>query len=375
MGEVLKVGTKWLGIDVLTAAKQRIRHVINTFDYLEVAFSGGKDSLVVIHLVREVYDELGITEPVNILFRDEELIPDNVIEFVQKYNYDTRFKLRYFAVPLANQRFILGSSRPYVQWDINRKWMREKPDFAIKSFGEEWDNNPGIQQDVDRLSFVGIKGRIALLNGVRAEESLTRFRASINKRHENYINATEAKNVKFCKVIFDWTEKDVFRYFYDRKIPYAPIYDHQMFAGAPMRVSTPVHSQSYRYQRKLPEMYPQFYSQLIDIWPDIHAHTKYWKDLNLFKVIDKYPHTWDGIYQYIEDHLDEQNKPLAIKTVKLVQSNREKAQKEGRGSFNNLWAFPILYVFKTIVSATYLKGIQPKATPASPKEFAFEGFT
>ena len=42
-----------LGIDVLTAARQRIEWTFDRFDKIYVAFSGGKDSTVALHLVME----------------------------------------------------------------------------------------------------------------------------------------------------------------------------------------------------------------------------------------------------------------------------------------------------------------------------------
>ncbi len=59
-----------------------MHHIINTFDKIFVCFSGGKDSLAVLHLVKEVYQELGINEKINVIFRDEEVIPDDIIDFV-----------------------------------------------------------------------------------------------------------------------------------------------------------------------------------------------------------------------------------------------------------------------------------------------------
>ena len=44
-------------------------------------FSGGKDSLVVLHLVHEVAKERNIKKPIDVVCRDEELIPDEVINF------------------------------------------------------------------------------------------------------------------------------------------------------------------------------------------------------------------------------------------------------------------------------------------------------
>lgn len=52
---------------------------------------------------------------------------------------------------------------------------------------------------------------MAFLTGIRADESLIRYRASVNKLNENYINATECKRVSLCKPIYDWRENDVFK--------------------------------------------------------------------------------------------------------------------------------------------------------------------
>lgn len=75
---------RYLKEDVLTMARQRIRHVYDIFDNVVVMFSGGKDSMVCIHLVRELHEERGLG-PVRAVFRDEELIPDSVIETVDRY--------------------------------------------------------------------------------------------------------------------------------------------------------------------------------------------------------------------------------------------------------------------------------------------------
>ena len=109
MGQNSKANVKYIDTNVYAEAKRRIRHVIETFDKIFVCFSGGKDSLATLRLVEEVYADLGIKEKINVIFRDEELIPDDVIEFVQWHaKQKDRYNFYYYAVQLLSEKFILG---------------------------------------------------------------------------------------------------------------------------------------------------------------------------------------------------------------------------------------------------------------------------
>jgi predicted phosphoadenosine phosphosulfate sulfurtransferase len=100
---------KYIEADVLTEAKKRLHHIFDLFDSVVVMFSGRKDSLATLHLTREVMVERGITKPLDVVFRDEELIPDEVIDFVDKYRRADWIKMIWFTVPLASTKFMLGT--------------------------------------------------------------------------------------------------------------------------------------------------------------------------------------------------------------------------------------------------------------------------
>ena len=64
---------------------------------------------------REAARGLAVEDPqyrppvVNVVFRDEELIPDEVIDFVNKYRQEPWVQMLWFAVPLASTKYVMGA--------------------------------------------------------------------------------------------------------------------------------------------------------------------------------------------------------------------------------------------------------------------------
>lgn len=360
----------YMNSDVLSEAYKRIERVINMYDNVFVSYSGGKDSLAVAYLVREVFDKMGMKDrPVILAFRDEELIPDDVIEFVQSFKDDPRWDLRYYAFPMESHLFFMGRHLPYVQWDEARRgsWIRPKPDYAIEQIHP--DNIPLHQSMTSALTVheMGLKGRTAIFNGIRAQESLIRFRASTaSTGAQSYISGDMggAKHISFVKPIFDWSEKDIFRYFFDKQISYCKIYETELWAGAPLRVSTPLHDAAYDYLSRLRVMYPQFFEQIVAIWPEVAAQERYWKSFDRNGMIHRYPKSFEGIIQYIEENIEEpRDKRKAIEVVKQCRSSREKNKRTGKYADLPGNGYPLLHVFKAIVTGKFMKGVQAHVAP------------
>lgn len=357
-----------LDTDVYTEAKKRIRHIINTFDTVLVAFSGGKDSWAALNLVQEVYDELGITEKVKVFFRDEEVIPDTVVNFVDEVYRSGKFDFRYYAIPLLSEKFVLGKKEPYVQWDRNRKWLRQPPEYAITLPPDKY--RVFDQYTTDSFVCKGEKGRCAIINGMRADESLMRLQSCVIKRNENYICGTTDPRVKNCKPIYDWSEQDIFLYFYKNKLKYCEIYDAETFNAMDLRVSTPFHAERAKNFSKEKTLNPVYYQQLIDLFPEMILQERYWKDYKSSShesSMAKYEHSFRGIYRWIDDNLTGANREKAIKVVKSCESNRIK-----NGDKKNLGAFPVRYVFDQVVNGAYKRTILPKMKPSS-LDWEYEG--
>ena len=345
----------YLGIDVYTAAKQRIRHILNTCDSLVVAFSGGKDSLAALHLVREVQAEEGITTPVNALFRDEELIPNCIIDFVNEYRQKDWIKLLWFAVPLASQKFILGKTYDYVQWDWARDWVRPKPEWAITTLPGYDDRTVFSQTTMDDVMKSYFPGKVCVVTGIRCQESIFRYQAIMNKINDTVVAASSAKGVVLGRPIYDWTENDIFKFFYDKKIQYCRIYDDQNMNGEILRVATPIHGENVKRIHVLRSRDPEFYDRVLKVFPDVALQELYYKDLDREALISAYGGTWDDVFRYCDEHMTDP-KQHALATSRVKQCI---AMSKTTGGYTPR------YVVKVLMAWSYKRVIQADIKPCS----------
>jgi hypothetical protein len=129
-----------------------------------------------------------------------------------------------------------------------------------------------------------------------------------------------AKNVSLCKPLFDWEEDDIFKYFYDNEIEYCKLYDKQMWSGLGLRVSTPLHAESAKRFDLIKHTTPEFYNRLIQIFPEMLHHERYYKEMDKESMKTKYGDSYQGVRQWIEDNLsdDPEQYSLAIKRFNNV---------------------------------------------------------
>lgn len=185
-------------------ARDVISRVLSSLERPYVAFSGGKDSTVLLHLVLEQRPQIPV------LYVDQGMEYPDTYEYVKKIWHD---------------------------WDLNLTW--EHPDrdlWAMYDLGGFLDpdrpTDPVAAAEFSDSVFYGpIKKYSDRMNsdgffmGLRADESHNR---KLNFRRRGFIYK-KADGLVAVQPIADWSTKDVWAYITSNELPYNPIYDKTKF--------------------------------------------------------------------------------------------------------------------------------------------------
>lgn len=228
---------------VLTASKERISKVFDDFEKIYISFSGGKDSSVMTHLVME--EAIKRNRKVGLLIIDLEAQYQDTIKHITKMveAYKEHIDLHWFCGELLLRNAVSNFQPRWIAWDEEQKniWVRPKPeqasdlsqyDFYVPKmefeefmvlFGE-WYSEKG-------------KYRTAGFIGIRADESLHRYRAIVSQKqglmYNDYQWTTKiAKNLYNIYPIYDWKTEDIWIYHgKHRDKAHNEVYDKMNMAG------------------------------------------------------------------------------------------------------------------------------------------------
>lgn len=231
-----KVG---LGVDVLTAARERIAWTFDTFERVYVSFSGGKDSTVMLHLAMDEAKKRA--RKVGLLFVDLEAQYRLTIEHVAEcYDlYRDVVEPHWIALPLILRNAVSQYTPRWTCWDPDARdlWVRDPHPQSIKNAAAY----PWFRHEMEFEELVPAFGQhfaggksTACLVGIRADESLNRFRTLIAEK-----TRFEGRSwTTFCGgplwnvyPIYDWRTEDLWTYHARMALPYNKLYDRMHLAG------------------------------------------------------------------------------------------------------------------------------------------------
>lgn len=230
-----------LGIDVLTAAQDRVRWTFDHFERVYVSFSAGKDSTVMLHLVAAEARKRG--RRFGLLLVDLEGQYSVTIQHAETcYTmYEDMIDQYWIALPMALRNAVSVFEPKWQCWEPGKEdiWIRPQPERAITDL----NYFPFFRQDMEFEEFVPEFGewyaqgqKTACLVGIRSDESLNRYRtiASATKTTADGHQWTSlvTPNVYNVYPIYDWRTADIWTFHgKNSDLPYNTLYDLMAMAG------------------------------------------------------------------------------------------------------------------------------------------------
>jgi predicted phosphoadenosine phosphosulfate sulfurtransferase len=229
-----------IGIDVLTAARQRIAWVFDNFPRIYASFSGGKDSTVMLHLVAE--EAARRERKFGLLFVDLEaqykLTMDHVAECY--HLYADLIEPYWVSLPLNLRNAVSAYQPQWMCWDPDARpdWVREPPQMAItdESYFPFFQRRMEFEEFVPEFGHWFGQGKLtACFVGIRTDESLNRWRticAGRKQRMDNKAWTTwVGQNLYNVYPIYDWQTRDIWIYQGKSGKPHNRLYDRMHQAG------------------------------------------------------------------------------------------------------------------------------------------------
>ena len=265
-------------IDVVEAAKIRIRNVFRNGLPVYMSFSGGKDSLCMSQLVMNLI-QTGEIDPAQLIvqFIDEEAIFPCMEEKVREWRKKFMLvgaKFEWFCLEVKHYNCFneLSNDESFICWDRykNDVWVREPPSFAIRNHPMLHARRDAYQDFLPRAYADGIT-----ITGVRAMESVQRL--------QNIATLTQSgkRITKRLQIfpIYDWKDNDVWLYLLREKVDIPEIYLFLWQSGTTkrgLRVSQFFSVDTAKSLVQMNEYYPDLMERIIRREPNAYLAALYW---------------------------------------------------------------------------------------------------
>ncbi len=246
--------------NVYEATQERLKFIFENFDNIYVSFSGGKDSGLLLNMVLDYKRKHNIKKKIGVFHQDFEAQYQLTTEYITQMFDDNLNDIEpyWVCLPMGSRCAVSNFQMYWYPWDDEKKelWVRPMPD---RPYIINLDNNPfdlyrykmsqeDLYVEFGKWYAKTHKGKTICLVGIRADESINRYRAYVNVRKElmkdSQWTTKIGKNLYNGYPLYDWATKDVWIANAKEGFLYNKIYDLFYKAGLninQMRVSSPYH--------------------------------------------------------------------------------------------------------------------------------------
>lgn len=297
----------YLTQNVLDAARGRISMLFDYFETVIVSVSSGKDSSVLYTLCLQ--EAMCRGRKIKAFFMDQEAEYESSIVVIRDMMSHECVIPLWYQVPLYMTNATSYSDYFLYAWGPGEEWMRDKDSLAIQDIDEDYP-----KRFYEFINWFENKDTsAAYLVGLRADESITRYRAVTKWPGWNGIKWGSAKgDVKVFYPIYDWTVYDVWKFIYDYNIKYNKIYDLMFMDGysiyRKMRVSNLIHEKSFKCLVDLPRFEPETYDRLCRRIGGIAAASRYAHEKLIFdnKTLPRHYTLWKEFRDFLLENIPNQ---------------------------------------------------------------------
>lgn len=284
--------------NVLTATQKRISYLFDNYDNIQLAFSGGKDSTALFHLINS--EAIKRSRKFILYFQDQEAEYQATIDFVEWAMSQPNVIPQWYQVPIFMTNAASHEQLFMFAWGDGEKWVREKNPIAIKSIEKKYPRrfykfNLWVAQQ-NRKNF---EGSFVSIIGLRAEESPDRRFVMFGENSELFWLRRKTEPHKAYPII-DWIYTDIWKYLVENNLPYNKVYDKMYMLGGNLRsfrVSNLVHEKAFKCLTDLQELEPETYDKLEQRLKGVHTAAMYGKE-NLMYSIKELPEKFNSWKEY-----------------------------------------------------------------------------
>lgn len=243
---------QYLTEDVFEVAQKRIEYLFQEFDNIEISFSGGKDSGVMLNMVLQHMRRNNITKKIVVQYMDYEGSYQYTEEFIRRMveaNADL-IELYWNCLTYKTKCGVSIYRNYWLPWNEEEReiWVREYPVLGSGLQIINKDNHQydfyfhGIEDTDFDLKFTDwlhrTKNARQTINvlGIRTQESVNRWRAVAGERKVNMYQGrkwiTQVKKDQYMAYpLYDWQTEDIWTANAREEFDYNKLYDLYYQAG------------------------------------------------------------------------------------------------------------------------------------------------